>query len=187
MNELWRELVWPVIEGSDFTTVVDLAAGHGRNTAKLLPLAQRLYVVDLHEENIAVCRQRFGDDPWRHYLVNNGVDLAGVPDDAVSLVYSFDAMVHFDSDVVRGYLRETRRVLRPGGRGFFHHSNYIGNSGGFVDGGGNAGPGHRNFMHQALFAHYAAKEGLRVLRQHVIDWNHHPALDCLTLLERPAG
>ena len=35
-------------------------------------------------------------------------------------------MVHFDSDVVRAYLKEFRRILKPGGHGFCHHSNYTG-------------------------------------------------------------
>ena len=48
----------------------------------------------------------------------------------------------------------------------------------------------RNFMSEALFRHYAAKEGLHVLKSQVIDWGkgekHVPDLDCVSLIEKPA-
>src|SRR5690606_23099253 len=100
---------------------------------------------------------------------------------SVSLLYCFDAMVHFDSDVVRSYLREFRRILQPGGRAFCHHSNYAGSPSGDF----RVSPAARNFMTKELFEHYAHKEGLRVVRARVIKWNL-PDHDCLTLLDRPA-
>jgi tetratricopeptide (TPR) repeat protein len=90
-------------------------------------------------------------------------------------------MVHFDSEIVRAYLGECARVLAPGGRGFCHHSNFTGDPAGDMRGHG----AWRNFMSQALFAHYCAKAGLHVLRARVIDWSGHQELDCLTLFEKP--
>jgi len=115
MERIWPELILPFIKGSDFACVLDLATGHGRNAAMLRPLAGRLILVDIQPGNIEICRRRFGDAPGVTYLVNNGYDLRDVPSGEVTLLYSFDAMVHFDSDVVRAYLREGQRVLRPGG------------------------------------------------------------------------
>ena len=112
-------------------------------------------------------------------VVNNGYDLQPIPSSSVTLIYCFDAMVHFDSDVVRSYLRDAFRVLVAGGRGFFHHSNYTGGDD------WRANPGSRGFMSAALFSHYAGKEGLRILRQSIIDWGGIRGLDCLTLVERP--
>ncbi len=89
-------------------------------------------------------------------------------------------MVHFDSDIVRSYLRDCFRVLRPGGRGFCHHSNLTENPGGDFQ----QNAGARNFMSKALFENYCAKEGLEVLRAKVIQWDT-PDLDCLTLFEKP--
>ncbi|WP_135468627.1 class I SAM-dependent methyltransferase [Crenalkalicoccus roseus] len=178
MARLWAELVHPFLRGCDFTCVLDLATGHGRNAAMLLPLARRLILVDIQPGNIAICRRRFGDDPRIAYIVNSGYDLREVPSGRVTLLYCFDAMVHFDSDVVRAYLAEARRVLAPGGRAFLHHSNYQGGHD------WRAAPHSRAFMSQALMAHYARKEGLSVLRQQVMDWGGEPGLDCLSLLER---
>ena len=178
----WDTYIWPMIHDCDFGHVVDLATGHGRNAERLLELAERLTLVDILDENIAACRRRFGDDPRVRYLVNDGTDLTGVADDSVSLVYCFDAMVHFDSDVVRSYLHEFARTLRRGGRAFCHHSNYSGAPTGDF----RSSPHARNFMTRELFAHYAGKAGLRVLRARPIRWDI-PDLDCLTLLTKPAN
>lgn len=179
MDRQWNTLIWPMIKGLDFTCVVDLAAGHGRNTEKLRQHAETVWVVDITEENLEACRRRFGNDPRIAYLRTNGVSLAGILDSSVTLVYSFDSMVHFDSDIVRAYLREFARVLKPGGCGFCHHSNYAGSPfGSFTE-----SPHWRNFMTRELFAHYCHKEGLTVLDAKVIDWTI-PSLDCCTVFQK---
>jgi ubiquinone/menaquinone biosynthesis C-methylase UbiE len=115
MAEQWRELIWPRIRRLDFSHVLDLAAGHGRNSARLREVAGRITIVDINRENVDYCRERFQGDDRFTFLTNDGLSLRGVADDSISLVYSFDSMVHFDSDVMREYLKEIRRVLKPGG------------------------------------------------------------------------
>jgi ubiquinone/menaquinone biosynthesis C-methylase UbiE len=177
----WRDLIWPFISDADYSSALDLAAGHGRNSACLLKYAARLTIVDINDDNIEFCRRRFGNDPRIAYVVNDGLSLKEVAADSITLVYSFDSMVHFDSDVVRAYLREFRRILVPGGQAFIHHSNFTGRPGGnFTE-----SPHWRNFMSRELLAHYAALEDLEIVRQQVIDWSV-PNLDCLSLLRRPA-
>jgi ubiquinone/menaquinone biosynthesis C-methylase UbiE len=179
----WHDFAFPMIQDCDFSVVLDLAAGHGRNAAKLLELAEKLYIVDVNEENVDFCRRRFHGDARVSFLVCDGISLTGVPDEEITLAYCFDSMVHFDSDVVRAYLGEFRRVLRPGGRGMCHHSNYSANPSAddFRD-----NPHWRNFMSRELFEHYCAKEGLVVIRSQLIEWGI-PDLDCITVFEKPAG
>ena len=179
MPALWADLIWPLIADCDFSVVLDLAAGHGRNTEKLRQHARRVFVADINEENIAFCRRRFAGDSRIDFIPCDGLTLPGIPDGTVSLVYTFDAMVHFDSDTVRAYLKEFRRILKQGGRGFCHHSNHTSNpSGDFHE-----SPGWRNFMSRELFEHYAHKEGLAVVKATVVDWSADQ-LDCLTVFER---
>ncbi len=177
---LWDDLVWPFIKDCDFRRVLDLAAGHGRNSQFLLPLAEHLTISDIQPGNIEACRKRFGNDARIDYQVGNGYDFQPLAAGSLTLVYCFDAMVHFDSDVVRAYLRDTRRVLAPGGRAFLHHSNYTGGHD------WRTSPNARNFMLRELFAHYALKEGLAIVRQQVINWGTVVAGDCLSLVEKPA-
>jgi SAM-dependent methyltransferase len=182
---LWTTLIWPMIRGADFTCVVDLAAGHGRNSVKLAEVASEIVVVDINEECLEACRRRFAGDPRFRYVRTDGSSLAGIEDRSVTLVYSFDSMVHFHPDVVRAYLRECARVLRSGGTGFLHHSNYLGNPQGDF----RQSPHWRHYMSAALFAEACQAAGLEVLEQRVIDWGSGddlvPGLDCLTRFRRP--
>jgi ubiquinone/menaquinone biosynthesis C-methylase UbiE len=179
MEPIWNQYVWPFVRDADFRSVIDLAAGHGRNSVKLRELAERILILDIQPGNVERCRERFSHDARFSFATNNGYDLQPAGDDSATLVYCFDAMVHFDSDVVRSYLRDTARVLVPGGRGFFHHSNYTGGDD------WRQNPHARNFMSKDFFAHYARREGLTVLRQQLLNWGEHVELDCLTLVEKP--
>jgi SAM-dependent methyltransferase len=186
MKQQWDGLIYPFIRDCDFSSVVDLAAGHGRNSAMLREVATKIYVVDINIENTAFCRERFAGDERFTFITNNGIDLSALTDDSITLVYCFDAMVHFDSDVVRAYVREFKRVLKPGGRAFCHHSNFTRNPGGNF----RENPNWRNFMSQSLMAHYAIKEGLSIVKSKIVPWGDAPdgrELDCFTLLEKEAS
>jgi ubiquinone/menaquinone biosynthesis C-methylase UbiE len=185
MEAQWRTLVWPRIGGLDLTRVLDLAAGHGRNSAKLREVAGAVVIVDINDECLDACRKRFAGDPRISYVKTDGATLGGVEDASITLVYSFDSMVHFAPEVVRSYLHECSRVLVPGGHGFCHHSNYTGNR----EGDFRASPHWRNHMSRELFADYCREAGLDVVRSDVIDWGQPPdfyaGLDCLTVFRKP--
>jgi ubiquinone/menaquinone biosynthesis C-methylase UbiE len=164
MDSQWEGEIWPFIRGCDFTFTVELAGGHGRNTEKLRHLARTLYVVDIREENVLFLEERFQHAKNVSVVRNNGIDLAGIGDAQATFVYSWDSMVHFDSDVVRAYLREFRRVLKEGGYGFCHYSNVDSDpTGSYVD-----HPGWRNFMSTKLFEHYLRKERLEPVRTRTV-------------------
>lgn len=185
MDAQWDTLIWPQIRELDFTNVVDFAAGYGRNSTKLREVADHIIIVDINQECIESCRQRFAGDTRFEFIQNDGTSLTGIGDATVSLLYSFDSMVHFEPEVVRAYLPEFYRVLQPGSHGFCHHSNYTGNQeGDFWE-----SPHFRNYMSRELFADYCNEAGLEVVRAQVISWgdgdNYQPELDCLTLFRRP--
>jgi ubiquinone/menaquinone biosynthesis C-methylase UbiE len=189
MATQWKNVIWPLIEGSDFTQVLDLAAGHGRNTARLLDHAERLTAVDINQSNVDVLSERFRDRNNLEIVRNNGSDLRDVAGSSITFLYSFDAMVHFDSDIIRAYVKEFRRVMRPGARGFCHYSNnYHNPTGSYVD-----HPGWRNFMSRQLFEHWLTKQGFRVLKSRylkgVLDTIEREDGECdaMTLFELPVN
>lgn len=184
MDDRWERMIFPFIAGVDFEVCLDLAAGHGRNTRKLLeePGCNRVYVVDINEENISFCANRFGSEGRVSLMKNDGFSIPELSDGSLTLFYCFDAMVHFDSDIVRSYLAEAKRLIKPeNGAAFLHHSNYTGNPGGDV----HDNPAWRNFMSAELMSHYAIKEGLIVQKQLKLDWTHDGSFtDCFSLLRR---
>ncbi len=183
IEQAWVQTIWPFIQICDFSCVVDLAAGHGRNTRMLLEVVKKLYVVDINADNIRFCQQRFAEEKNVTYIQNDGFTLREIPSGEVTLVYCFDAMVHFDSDVVRAYLHDFFRILKPGGYGFCHYSNYDKNPGGNI----HDNPGWKNFMSENLFHHYCVKEGFEVVQSLVFDNGTTVQQDCVTLFRKPSS
>ena len=184
INEQWSGLIWPIIEGCDFTITLDLAAGHGRNTAKLLEVAGKVIAVDVND--IAPMRRRFGPDSDRLVLIrNNGFDLSAIADESVTFVYCWDAMVHFYPEVVRRYIGEFRRIMAPGARGFVHYSNNHADPKADY----RRHPGWRNYMSREIFEGWLKEEGLRPISSFYLKDEIIPAdngdCDAMTLFERP--
>ena len=127
----------------------------------------------------ACCRGRHAALKGASFLVNTGATYDGVADKALTAIYCYDAMVHFHRDVVRSYLRDAKRVLVPGGRGLFHHSNNSLDPDSPFD----KNPHGRAYLSAALFKKYAEEAGLKVLEQRVIDWGSSKELDCVSLVE----
>ena len=173
----WQDLIWPRIKDFDFSNVVDLACGQGRNTQYLLPISKNITLIDIVEDNLKQCKERFGKDGISYVLGDgNSIPLKG---SSISTVYCFDAMVHFEPEVVYNYIQEVKRVLIPGGKAFLHHSNYSG----FLDDDWRYNPHARNFMTRELFCYWARKAELKIISSNVIDWGQEQRLDCITVLE----
>ena len=185
MEKQWKGFVWPFLaphrDHIDFSKTMDFACGRGRNTVKLNAFTEDITLVDVQQSNIEHCRERFADKKEFKYLICDGYSLNELNDSSFTFIYTFDAVVHFDSDVVRAYLKEFHRTLKLGGRAFIHHSNTTDRPGQSHK----RNPGWRNFMSNALFAHYSIKEGFFVLKQQEIDWRGDGSLiDGLTLIEK---
>ena len=104
-------------------TILELGPGHGRWTQYLKEVAGRLVLVDLAEDCIAACRERFGSEGSISYHVNDGRSLDMIADRSIDLVFSFDSLVHAEADVLEAYLGQLATKLTANGVGFIHHSN----------------------------------------------------------------
>jgi SAM-dependent methyltransferase len=121
---LWIGALLPRIHAFVPTgTILEIAPGYGRWTQYLKDLCERLVIVDLTPGCIEHCRERFADAGNIEYHVNDGRSLEMVPDESVDFVFSFDSLVHAESDVLGAYLDQLAHKLRPDGVGFIHHSN----------------------------------------------------------------
>ena len=95
---------------------LEIGCGPGR---VMLPMSRRfreIHGVDVSDEMIRQARDRLSQSPNAHAHLNNGLDLAGFPDESFEFVYSYAVFQHIPSrEVVLNYLRESWRVLAPGG------------------------------------------------------------------------
>jgi ubiquinone/menaquinone biosynthesis C-methylase UbiE len=104
-------------------TILEIAPGFGRWTQYLINQCQHLMLVDLSENCIEACKERFSKYDHISYFVNEGKSLEFIPDGSIDFVFSFDSLVHAEDNVLEAYLEQLAYKLTPNGAGFFHHSN----------------------------------------------------------------
>jgi ubiquinone/menaquinone biosynthesis C-methylase UbiE len=160
--------------------MLELACGRGRHSEVVARMAGRLIIMDVLEENIAACRKRLAVYENIEYFKNNGFNFHPLMDESVTSIFCYDAMVHFTPDIVRSYLKDTARVLKPGGMALYHHSNYAGPE---LEHYG-LHPHARNCMTQLQFAELASECGLSIVESTLISWGGVPDLDRLTLVKK---
>lgn len=164
----------------DKTNLCELACGHGRHVPQYVDKCENVCLIDINCENIEFCKKKFENIEKIKFYVNNGNQFNEIPDNSQTAIFSYDAMVHFDILDIGEYIRDSWRILKPGGRILYHHSNYYYSPGRYY----NHNPHSRNFMSDKIFAHMAITSGFEILSQDIINWGHSSALDCLSLCEK---
>lgn len=184
--------------------VLEIACGHGRWTQFLKDQCETLTGVDLSEVCVEACRERFAGDANVRFLTNDGTTVPEVADSSIDFIFSFDSLVHADAATIAAYLVEFRRVIKPDGVAFIHHSNLGGSSrlsrefrkipkvgGALRRLGVLEHQWGRDFGVSAEFvASSAESAGMRCIGQEIIPWtNQRTLLDCISVIvpdESPA-
>ena len=115
-TDVIKGLVWDLkrVRGRD--AALEIGCGPGRLMRPLAHHFTEIHGVDVSDEMIRKAGELLADTPNAHAHHTSGSDLAQFPDDKFDFVYSFAVFQHIPSrDVVFNYLREARRVLKPGG------------------------------------------------------------------------
>jgi SAM-dependent methyltransferase len=95
---------------------LEIGCGPGRLMRPMSRHFREIHGVDVSDEMIKLARERLRNTPNAHPHHTSGSDLSQFPDEKFDLVYSYAVFQHIPSrDVVFSYLREARRVLKPGG------------------------------------------------------------------------
>lgn len=95
---------------------LEIGCGPGRLMRPMSRCFGEIHGIDISDEMIAQAKVRLRDIPWAHPHHANGADLSQFPSDHFDFIYSYAVFQHIPSaDVVFSYLRETVRVLKPGG------------------------------------------------------------------------
>lgn len=182
-SEPWKEgLISCVLRPQipEYSRIIEIGPGGGRWTGELIERASSYLGLDISASCVEVCRRKFADGEKASFEVTDGQSLPGVADGSVDRVWSFDVFVHINTQDVRTYLHEIRRVLCAGGRAVLHHGTIGGALGGW-----------RSDLTTAKMNELALEAGLTVMDQ-LKGWDHegvfHPAGlydDLITILEKP--
>jgi 2-polyprenyl-3-methyl-5-hydroxy-6-metoxy-1,4-benzoquinol methylase len=199
----WRGLLPRIAMHLPVASILEIGPGFGRWTQQLLRHCDQLTAIDLTERCVEHCRVKFASHPGFTAWTNDGESLDVVPDESVDFVFSFDSLVHAEAPVLRSYLRQLARKLRPGGSGFIHHSNVRALTGpnGTVPSWLTRTNWRGQTMSARLFREYCAEAGLLCQTQEVINWisrsqradrhrpkaNGLPLTDVMSTFVRPGG
>ena len=97
-------------------SVLEIGCGIGRMTQRLADLYGDVIGLDVSEEMLEQARRRLAAVPNIVWVHGNGHDLQGIGDASVDAVFSYIVLQHMPTPAGQcQYLREIRRVLRPGG------------------------------------------------------------------------
>lgn len=173
-NQLWFDFIFPRICMGLKGDVLEIAPGYGRITERLLMSNIKLSVLDINENCIERCKEKFGDRISKYYL-GDGDNLKQIFSESQDFVFSFDSFVHMSEEVINSYLSEIYRVLKNNGYVWIHHSNlHSGNEDNFKNLGG------RSNMSSELFKKMAEEKKFKVVNQEYINW--HETIDVITTL-----
>lgn len=121
---MWFATIMPRIAFAlTASMVLEIAPGHGRCTNMLLRFTRGYRGIDLSEQCVQFCRQRFAAYPEAEFFVNDGKSLDAVAGRTFDLIFSYDSLVHADMDAIEPYVPQIIQLLKPGGAAFIHHSN----------------------------------------------------------------
>jgi ubiquinone/menaquinone biosynthesis C-methylase UbiE len=97
-------------------TVLEIGCGLGRMTHRLAHLANRVIAVDISQEMLERAARNLADQHAIEYVRVPGDGTLPFPDASVDVVFSYITLQHVPSVAAQlRYLRESLRVLRPGG------------------------------------------------------------------------
>ncbi|MCC7389653.1 MAG: class I SAM-dependent methyltransferase [Phycisphaerales bacterium] len=194
VESAWRHAILPRIQAFvPAGHILELGPGYGVWTDYLRPgreeeepLSRQMTLIDLAPNCIKFCRKRFGNRGMA-YHVNDGRSLAKVADESIDFVFSFNSLVHADHGVMRDYLQQLGRKLKPGAWGFIHHSN-LGEYAHELD---VMDPAYEHWrgrdMTGAKFREDCRDAGLVCTFQELVPWGSERFIDAHSLFTRPLG
>lgn len=154
-------------------TVLEIGPGGGRWTEVLRNRAAKVFVLEVSERALAVCRKRFVGCENIQYMLGDGRSVA-LPNASLDAIWSYDVFVHVNPVDAHSYFSEFGRLLRPGAHAVVHHPGH-----------GSASERkqeHRSDLTDAMVVRFANESGLEVVFQTTELVNRG---DALTVVRRP--
>ena len=125
-----------------------------------------------------------------------------VPDRSIDFMFSFDSLVHVESEIIQTYLAQLSKKLKTNGVGFIHHSNigeyprkrFLPNEKlpwkirNFLTSVKDYDKFHfRAFsMTAERFENHCRNTGLQCISQEIVNWGSKSLIDCMSIFT-PSG
>jgi SAM-dependent methyltransferase len=120
VDAIVEEYISPFV-GRD-SVVAEIGCGGGRLAKRLIPHVASYHGFDISQRMLEIARETVSDPRARFELLDDARlprDLAGQLD----FIFAFDVFLHLDLYVMRRYLEEMARALKPDGTAFVHTTN----------------------------------------------------------------
>jgi len=179
----WFSSIYPrILHFLPAKKILEIGSGYGRWTYYLRKYCDELHIVDFSENCMDFCKKRFKNDSKIIHHLNDGMSLDMIQSDSIDFVFSFDSLVHADTQVITSYLSQLNRILKFNGIAFIHHSNlgeFSGNKKTIED----WNPQWRDeTMSYLVFSEICKKNSLRVVSQELLNWNSKDLIDCISVV-----
>ena len=96
--------------------VLEIGAGVGRVGAVVAPMCHKWIGVDASDNMAALIKRRLAQFSNVEAFANNGYDLAAISSNSIDVVYCTVVLMHLSQWDRYNYIKEAKRVLKPGGR-----------------------------------------------------------------------
>jgi SAM-dependent methyltransferase len=119
-EEDYQRLVAPFFERAHWMpegkSMLELGCGAGRMTRSFSQRFSKVYAFDISAEMLQHAQVLVPEAPHINWVLGNGTDLAGLPDQTVDFAFSYIVLQHMpDPAFALRYIQEMLRVLRPEG------------------------------------------------------------------------
>lgn len=106
---------------------LEIGPGDGLFTEEM-SAGDPLYIVDVHQEFLDSTKKRFNEfyatRRLRSYLTHQSqYDLSMLPQEQMGFVLSWNVFNYFPLEAIKSYLKEIKKVVRPGGTVMFSYNN----------------------------------------------------------------
>src|SRR5579864_581996 len=123
VNRLEHELKRVPLKDRHGWKALEIGCGLGRLMRPMSRHFVEIHGVDVSDEMVARAKEKLADIPNAQVHLSNGSSLSVFPDETFDYVYSYAVFQHIPSrDVILGYLRDARRVMKTGALALFQFS-----------------------------------------------------------------
>jgi len=113
------EMIYQALQLNEQSHILEVGCGMGSMSYHIVGRVARHVMADISPTMLEHARKRIGDAPAAEYHLLEACDLKDFEDNSFDGVFFEAVLEHLDREDAYRYMRETLRVIRPGGRAYF--------------------------------------------------------------------